>query len=278
MEYQTTVQDPTAILRGSGMLEISAVAASPSWTDVGAIQGLKATEELEVNAEENDNTDSTDRVTKQTLTIACTLMEAISDGVRTLIRGALDTRTPTAAAKVNDASQVVQSGGWDYNTFIPIEHQNSDGSILQIDTTGHVTVVAGTDGSLTVVTDFDMVCSNGIWGIIVKDSTKLTTIAQTLTIGYDYTPAASVKWQTGDKSELTKFMARITTLNDDDTFVVTAYYGNIKKGFSLDYQKDDANDRRVGLPVEFIFKTLPDTLGNAANQGKVWDSVQISGF
>lgn len=276
-EYQTSVQDLGSILRGSGKLEIAAVSASPSYLDVGAIQGLKFTEELEVNAEENDNTDSTDRVTKQTAQVVCTLMEPLSDAARVILRNDLDTRTPTLASKVSDEEQVVQSGGWDYNIFIPIEHQNSDGTIILLDA-GVVTVVAGTNGALTVVTDFDMVRSNGIWGIIVKDSSKVTTIAQTLTITYDYTPAASVLWQTGDKSTLTKFMAKITTKNDDNTYIVEFYYGNIKKGMSLDYPKDDANDRRAGMPAEFIFKTLPSGSGAVANLGMVFGSTQISGF
>lgn len=277
-EYQTTVQDLGAILRGSGMLEIAAVSATPSYVDVGAIQGLKFSEELEVNAEENDNTDSTDRVTKQTAVVSATLMEPISDAIRTLMRGDLDTRSSVAAAKVNDHDQTVASGDWAFNQFIECDYQNADGSVLQIDAQGYADVSGSVDGALVNVTDYDMVKINGKWGIIIKDSATVTTEAQALTISYDYTPAASVTYKTGNKADLTKFQARITTKNDDNTYIIEFYYGNIRKGMSLEYSKDDDNDRRVGMPIELIFKTLPSGSGAAANEGMVYGTTQISGF
>jgi hypothetical protein len=276
-EYQTIVQDLGAILRGSGMLEISPVAATPSWLDVGAIQGLKFSEELEVNAEENDNTDSEDRVTKQTGTVACTLMEPLSDAVRQIMRGGLDTRSSVAGTPVSGATHVLESGSWDVQKPYILPGQNDDKSKQTI-----VSVMGSVDGALAAGEDYEQVqMPNGDWGILfmtIDEAAALTTIEQDITVTYDYTPSASVTWKSGNKSVLPKFMARITTKNDDNTFIVEFYYGNIKKGLGLEYSKDDDNDRRVGMPIEIMFKTLPAGQGSPSNEGMVHGSVQISGF
>ena len=277
-EYQTTIQDPGALLRGSGLVEISPVQAVPSWTDIGAVTGLSWAEELEVNAEENDNTDSEDKVTKQTAIVACTSMEPLRDAVNTLIRGDLDTRTATAGAPVVGDTDVLVSGEWAAEVIYALDGQNSSGAEQSI-----TSVVGSVDGALSGGDDyFIRKLSDGRWGILLEDPalppTNLTTIAQDITVTYDYTPAASVKWQSGDKSTLTKFMVRITTKNDGNPFYFVGYYANIRTGKNFEYSKDDDADRRVGTPYEFICKTLPSGQGLPANEGLVYETIQSDGF
>lgn len=276
-EYQTTVQDTGAILRGSGKLEVAVVAASPSWVNVGAITGLKLEEAMEVNAEENDNTDSEERVTKQTATLSCTMMEPLRDPVRTILRGDLDTRTANAGAEVAGATYTLASGSWAVQTPYELPGQNATGAAQTISS-----IVGGTDGALTAGEDYEQVkLPSGNWGILmmtVAESSALTTTAQALVVTYTYTPAASVDWQTGNKSSLPKFMARITTLNDSKTFITTLYYGQIKKGLSIEWSKDDDADRRVGMPLEVIFKVLPTGQGYSANVGLLYNMNQTDGF
>ncbi len=276
-EFQTTIQDPGAILRGSGKLEIAAVAAVPSWLDVGAIGDLSWKEELEVNAEENANVEAEDRVTKQTVTLSFKQLEALSDAVHTLVRGGLDTRVPVAGALVEDAEQDLAEDEWDVNIFYPLAYKNADGTKPAI-----VSVVGSVDGALAENSDYDIIeDQNGVWGIVLQDlatAPTLNTLEQDITITMDYTPAASVKWRSGNQSVIPKFMARITTKNDGKPFYWIGFYGNIKSGYSFEYKKDNENDRRLSNPMELVFKSLPDGQGDPAMEGYVWEWEQTDGF
>ena len=107
-EWQTTIQDATAIIRGSGKVEVAAfqnypggywadpVDGGPEWFDIGAVSGLKFEEILEVNAEENDNVKATDRVTKQEAKIAFNMHEPFNYDVWKTMRESLDTITDTS--------------------------------------------------------------------------------------------------------------------------------------------------------------------------------------
>jgi hypothetical protein len=58
-----------------------------------------------------------------------------------------------------------------------------------------------------------------------------------------------------------KFIARITTKNDDKPFYFIGYRCNLRKGFTFAFAKDDGDDRRIFNPVEIICKT--DSLYNS---------------
>lgn len=204
-------------------------------------------------------------------------MEPLSDAINTLMRGTLDTRTVIAGALVAGETDTLLDGAWDVNIFYPIKHQNGDGSIIVVNS-----VSGSVDGVLTVNDDYDLVKNpSGVYGVVLQDlasATNLATIVQDIVIDYDYTPTASVKTQSGNKTELTKFMVRITTKNDGNTYLITFYYSNISTGKSFEYKKDDDEDRRLGVPVEIACKSLPSGQGAAANVGFVWGGLQISGF
>lgn len=105
----------------------------------------------------------------------------------TIFAGPSDEYTTTAAAIVNNHTYAVPSGSWTYDNFIAFDHQNGDGSKITPDS-----VTGSTDGLLVLNTDYFIVKDeNGLWGITVLDSATVTTQTQTMTIVFDYTPAAS---------------------------------------------------------------------------------------
>jgi len=168
------------------------------------------------------------------------------------VRGGIDLYTTVAASKVSDATQSVPSGTWEFNKFIEITHQNGDGTILQIDATGHVNVTGSVDGPLTVVDDFDMVQDNaGKWGIIVKDSATVTTEDQALTIAYDYTPAATKKLTSGGlKTIASKVVQLKHTTSDGKEFKITLYKAKNTEGMKIDFPADAA-DKAAEIPFTF---------------------------
>jgi hypothetical protein len=204
------------------------------------------------------------------------MMESLRDSVITLLRGSLDTRTATAGTPVAGATQVIASGDWGFKEFVPITNQNGDGSAITVNS-----VTGSTDGALIDEDDYLVVVDkNGVYGVAFSDAsaTTLTTESQTMTIDYDYTPSASVKRASGDKTDLDHFMIKITTLNDDKAFYWVGLYGNIKTGFNFEYSKDDDDDRRDGSPMELEFKPLPSGSGATADEGLVWYWVQTDGY
>lgn len=259
-EYQTSVIDITAVLRGSGKLELSHYQATPSWVDVGAISGLEWSEDLEVNQEDNDNADSDELVTKQEGTLKCNLHESARTGVWHILRDTFDTVTPVAAAEVAGATYVLAANTTAANTLYLLPGQNATGLVQTI-----TTVIA--TGPITYVhqVDYDMVMNAaGEWCIVFFTGHAGGVYDPTLacTITYTYTPAATVSTKSGDKTVLPWFMARITTKNDGLQFQTTLYKCKIKKGREFKYPKDDDTDRRVKVPIEVICK--PDSTYNSS--------------
>lgn len=79
------------------------------------------------------------------------------------------------------------------------------------------------------------------------------------------TDSNETKIFSGDKSVIPEFMVRVTTKNDGRAFYLTAYRCTLAKGFTFEYQKDDADDRRLKNPVEITGKT------DANRSGYVWE-------
>lgn len=71
-----------------------------------------------------------------------------------------------------------------YDVFFKIPNQNGDGTPLTINS-----VTGSVDGALTVDVDYKLVVDgNGKSGIILISGTNITTLTQTFTVDYDYTP------------------------------------------------------------------------------------------
>lgn len=280
--FQNTVQDLTARLKGSGILEIAPYSAGTvaalvastgdgdaigTWVNVGSIESLKVKEDMVSTILEGDNAEEEAYVSKHTVTISFNQREAMRAAIRAVLRGSFDVSgTPVAAAIVNGASQAVGSGAWAYNTFIPIANQNGDGSIIAI-----TSVTGATDGALVADTDYALLKDDdGIYGIIIMDSATVTTLAQVVTIVYAYTPYASKTFYTGGKSSLPYFMARITNLDENDLMVRHWFWKcSIDSGYDFSYKKDMDADPIVSTPVSISVR-IDNSIATKGKQLYSW--------
>jgi len=263
MNFQSSVVDLTSRLKGSAKVEIAAysagsvaaIAASTaagdavSWASVGSVEALKIKEAIKKALLTGDNAFEDNFVSDQELKISFNQREAIQEDLRLILRGVLDTvGTPVAGSLVSGYSQVVAAGSWNYNKFIRFTYQNGSKAIIT-----PTSVTLGTDGALTVITDFAIVeqsPGSGIWGIVIEDSTKVTTENQSCTIVYNYTPYASQTIYSGGKTALPYFMLRATNTDENGKLVrFWAYKCQLDDGYDFAFKKDLDADPIVSVPV-----------------------------
>jgi hypothetical protein len=183
---QTTIQQEKAIRKGSVRIKIGN--DFNSLVDIGAIRDPKMTMMVEQQNIEFDNVNDLRQFAEgDKVQFSFVLAEINLTNLAQFDKGLVNL-TNVAGTIVNNHSQVVASGDWAYNKFIPFEYQNGDGSAITPDS-----VTAGTNGLLVSETDYFITNVNGVRGIIVKDSATVTTLVQTITIVFDYTPNASKK-------------------------------------------------------------------------------------
>lgn len=271
-EFQTSVQDLTAILRGSGKLELSTYAASPTWVDCGSLSGLEFSEDLEVSAEENDNADSDETVTNQTVTIKANLHEALAAPVWDILRGSFDTKTVTPASS-QTSNQVFAAGSTSAGVIYEIEYKNSAGTEPTIAVDEDSDGNGSYDQSYVEDTDYRITKDAQNRYFIEFISGGSYTAANAIQVAVTHTPVASVKYVSGTASTLPWLMARITTANGSYTFYTICYKGKIKVGKKFTYPKDNDKDRRVKVPIEMTFKT-DDTY----HSGAIYETVQTGGL
>jgi hypothetical protein len=272
--FQNTVQDLTSRLKGSAILEIAAYDAaaaaaiaagtgatdSVSWVNVGSVEGIKAKEAITATQLAGDNAEEEKYASAHGITLSFSQREAMLSDIRAITRGAFDiSGTPVAAAIVEGAEQVVASGAWAYNTFIPIANQNGSGAAVVVNS-----VVGSTNAVLVADTDFVVTKVNGVYGIVIIDSATITTLSQTMTIDYDYTPYASKRFYTGGKTTMPYLMARLTNTDENGKLVRFWFFkGAIDDGFDFAFKKDKDADPVVSTPVSitFVLDTSIATLG-----------------
>jgi hypothetical protein len=250
MANPQTTEVPEQVLTGAAMITVSLSANMSGSVDIGAANGVKITEDLKISTWEIDNCVDRDVVTDQKFTIEFDQLQMLNEPARVIMRGSLDTVVPNAGTIVSSATQLVVSGNWHYNDFIPFANQNGDGSAIAI-----TSITGATDGALVAETDyFKVKLDDGTYGIIVKDSATVTTQAQNLTFVYDYTPNASIDYFTGGKTEVPFFYMEITNENEEGDLVVWRTLGkcNITKGDEILFQKYNADDPRIKIPVSIV--------------------------
>jgi len=287
-DFQSSVQDLAARLKGSGVLEIAvynagevaalvaSTAASDaiSWVNVGSIEGLSFKENIAATQLKGDNAVEDKYASDQTITIAFNQREAASEDVRVVLRGAFDASgTPVAGTLVEEHEQVISSGGWNYNKFIAFDYQNGAKTIITPDS-----VTLGVNGAIVLDTDFVIVeqtPGSGIWGIVIIDSATVTTEAQSVTIVYDYTPYASQTTYSGGKTTIPYFMIRITNTDESAKLIrFWAYKCSIDGGYDLAFKKDDDADPIVPNAVSAT-AILDDSL---ATGYQLWKQYQERGI
>ena len=121
MARQTVVQDPTAIMYGSAVLEVQPYGGVSAWVNAGAIRGLTVTENVTATQLAGDNADIAKYVSEHTLTITFTQLEAMSEDVREVVRGAFDTVNSTTPGEVT-----VSTGGRSTLPEFEVQITNTD--------------------------------------------------------------------------------------------------------------------------------------------------------
>ncbi len=132
-----------------------------------------------------------------------------------LFKGVVTAGT-VAGVIVNNHVQTIASGDWAYDTFIPFEFQNADGTVPNVDS-----VTLGTNGAIVLHTDYTKVKdeTTGDWGIVLWDSATITTLVQNVVIQFDYTPAASQTLTGGSSQTATPRYARLIAPSEDSDAV-----------------------------------------------------------
>lgn len=244
MAYQVISNSDKFIL-GSADLQIGTTIANLA--SIGSLQGIKFSSDGAATDLEFDNAAT---ITKKSLK-GC-LIEANSSEIdtamlKTIFGSADDVYAVTPGTLVPAANQVVASGDWAYNTFIPIEHQNGDGSVIAI-----TSVTGGVDGALVDGTDYVIVKSAcGEYGISILDSVDVTTLVQSITIVYAYTPNASKTLTVKAGNFIpTSFVARLIHTNDaGKKFQITVF-----KSYSTEFMQfpfaADGSAETMRMPIK----------------------------
>lgn len=227
---QTIVQDAKQIRFGEGKIEAGDNIGA--LVDLGAVSNVRFNETFETVDVIADSVGLI-RVNKRNVRCRLTfdLVEINLANLETL-RGDSDAYGTVAGTLVSNYPYVVPSGSWNYDKFIELDHQNADGSKPTIDS-----VVGSVNGALVLNTDYYVVKNEaGAWGIVVIDSATVTTEAQSITITYDYTPAASRYLSTGgDPIEIKPKVLRLTNTNaDGENLQIIVYAARNAEGISLE--------------------------------------------
>ncbi len=192
------------------------------------------------------------------------------ENIQKLLDGAATVST-VAAAPVVGYNQVVPSGNWLFDRFIPFDKQNGSGAkITPTSVTGSV------DGALVLNTDYWIVKdANGIWGISIRDSITVTTEAQNITILYDYTPAASKTLKMGAPSaELTPKIVEFSMLNSGKLYRARLWSVTNEAGLTIGFP-DAASDDLTSMPVN-LKGGLDATRASGEQLIELYDEIGLS--
>lgn len=184
-------------------------------------------------------------IKNMTATASFNMMQLYLPNIQRLLDGAA-TASQTAGTLVSGATQVVASG-WVNDKLIRIEGQNSDGSAPTINS-----VTGSTSGSGTADDDYTVVQGNdGLWYIVLRtDGTASFATSETITVDYDYTPAASRSLSMGAKSaELTPKIVEFEKTIGGKLFRVRLWSAVNTNGIQFAFPPSD-NDSPTTIPVE----------------------------
>ena len=242
---QTAVQDSGAISLGSCKIEVGPNVAG--LVNVGVVDGVEISYEMNevaIKAENHGNTpivNYSNGVGKVSFELKENRLEILSK----IFAGITD-YTTVAGVLVSGATQAITGSSYAFEEAIEISGQNSDGSKQTISS-----VVGSTNGSLVNGTDYYQIkLPSGKWGIAIHDSATVTTMSQTFTVTYSYTPPASKSLKFKASGTLSQIAVRLTNTNDSaKTFVVLAENCKATSGLTRAFGSDEVEDANK-IPVE----------------------------
>lgn len=246
MSSPATTEVLEQVLYGPVKIEVASANTFAGAVDIGAANGVKLKESLKISTLENDNAVDHDVVTDQYVEAEWEQNQYLNEAARAIMRGTLDTIVNTTGSLVSGATQVL-AAGWEFSTFIQMDHWDGDGTAPTI-----ASVVQATATSLTEGTDyFLMQDALNNWGIMIVDNAT-TDNTKAVTITYSYTPNASTAYYTGGKTDVPTFYIRFTNTDEDGQIVRWTMLGktNIVDGEEITFPKYNADDTRIKIPVK----------------------------
>lgn len=240
---QTTVQKSNAIRFGSARFEVGADIGS--LVNLGVMRGIAFEEAWdEVIVKTDNGGELPSRVKNHIAKLSGDLMELDLANLNT-IRGGLDNMTAVAGTLVSGFSQVVAAGSWAFDKFIPFTGQNATGAKIT-----PTSVTASVAGLLAINTNYSIVQNaSGVWGIAIKSASPLTVLTDSITIVYNYTPAASNSLASGGKTAITPNVVKVTNTNAaGKELSITLFKASNSEGIKIEFPADDDDDPAM-IPI-----------------------------
>ena len=272
---QTTVLNEKSVEIGAAAILYSTDSGG-SFTGLGAADSLVGTETITPLDGEPDNAAKprrADGVASQTFLVTGNLWENDPDKIAAL-RGGIDVVTKTTGTPVVGASQVIASGAWAYDVPVELEGQNASGLAPSI-----TSITGSVDGVIVVRTDYVLQkdASTNKWSVVFTDSATITTLVQTMTVLYDYTPASNTRVTTGGIVPAGRVWIRIInrTVDYADSVVaaelglsvgdayyyvhqIDIYYCIVNAGKSFSPKNKDDTNPTIIVPISLMGESDPD--------------------
>lgn len=266
MVHQNTVQNSNTIRFGSGKLEVGADVGS--LVNLGAMRGIKFSEEFDVVEIETDNTAPiTVGIKNHTASVEGELVEINLTNLNT-IRGGIDTLTNVATTPVAVTNEAHTLSGI---IGARLDHKNGAGTIVT-----SITVTDSDDNAAVQNTDYVLYLdSEGYTCIARVAASTVITDGDGVKVDYTYTPNSAVMLSSGGKTTITAKVVRITNTNEDgDDFRITVYSAKNQKGIELELQGDDSDDVAT---VAISLKGVCDSSRTAGDQlFEIYDEQGVS--
>lgn len=255
---QTSVLNEKSVVVGSAFVQYT-LDNFGSFTGIGIADSIVLTETITPLDGEPDNGPKprrADGVASQEVTTTFNMWESDLAKIAAL-RGGIDTIVQTAGTPVVGNSQVKASGDWAFDVPFELDGQNATGLAPTI-----TSVTGSVDGILVTRTDYVLQKDNSTnrWSIIVADSVTVTTEVQTMTVLYDFTPAAITEVFTGGFVAADRIGIRLTNRTVDSADSVVASELSISVGDNYwDVTEYDVFYCIVNVGETFTAKNKDDT-------------------
>lgn len=160
-----------------------------------------------------------DEVSDETVDISISSGRVLDFDFINDLTGGLYTKEVTPGTLVSGAEQTIKEG-WAYDAIVLFANQNGDGSAQAVSS-----VEGAVDGALVEGVDYDIVALPEVgYGLFLKAGGAITTLAQAITVTYDYTPNAMVALKRGGTKIVKPIELAFQTVTEDGDYVQFFFY------------------------------------------------------